>query len=93
MSPSIARKALLLLSISHVDQEHESKENISSLLFDRECEVLKLVIEGKGYRAIAEKLILSTHTIRKHIYYKLHVSSKAQAINLALQGKWFKNNQ
>jgi DNA-binding CsgD family transcriptional regulator len=37
-------------------------------------------------RWIAEKLFLSTHTVRKHIansYNKLHVSSKTQAIKIA----------
>ena len=92
MSPSIARKALSLLSRSYVDEPNEPVSQVSNILSERECDVLKLVVEGKDYRAIAEKLFLSTHTIRKHIaniYDKLHVSSKAQVINLALQGKWF----
>jgi len=94
MSPSIARKALSLLSRSYVNEPNEPVEQVSTLLSERECDVLKLVVEGKDYRAIAEKLFLSTHTIRKHIaniYDKLHVSSKAQVINLALQGRWFKS--
>jgi len=94
MSPSIARKALSLLSRSHIDEESTVKDDITETLSDRECDVLKLVVEGKDYRAIAERLFLSTHTIRKHIaniYEKLHVNSKAQVINLALQRKWFNN--
>jgi DNA-binding NarL/FixJ family response regulator len=96
MSPSIARKALSLLSRSQLDGESaaENKGDIHQTLSERECDVLKLVVEGKDYKAIAEKLFLSTHTIRKHIaniYEKLHVSSKAQVINLALQSKWFKS--
>jgi DNA-binding NarL/FixJ family response regulator len=92
MSPSIARKALLLLSRSHINETDSVKENVSEKLSERECDVLKLVVEGKDYKAIAEKLFLSTHTIRKHIaniYEKLHVNSKAQVINLALSGRWF----
>ena len=92
MSPSIARKALLLLSRSKLDNQESIKDDVSQRLSERECDVLKLVVEGKDYKAIAEKLFLSTHTIRKHIaniYDKLHVSSKAQVINLALQSKWF----
>jgi DNA-binding NarL/FixJ family response regulator len=93
MSPSIARKALSLLSRSSIsDTVAANKNDLTERLSDRECDVLKLVVEGKDYRAIAEKLFLSTHTIRKHIaniYEKLHVSSKAQVINLALQRKWF----
>jgi len=92
MSPSIARKALSLLSRSKLDEKESTKDDVSQRLSERECDVLKLVVEGKDYKAIAEKLFLSTHTIRKHIaniYDKLHVSSKAQVINLALQSKWF----
>jgi DNA-binding NarL/FixJ family response regulator len=92
MSPSIARKALALLSRARIDDKDSAKDNVSERLSERECDVLKLVVEGKDYKAIAEKLFLSTHTIRKHIaniYEKLHVSSKAQVINLALQSKWF----
>jgi DNA-binding NarL/FixJ family response regulator len=92
MSPSIARKALSLLSRSRLSENEEVKDNVSAKLSERECDVLKLVVEGKDYKAIAEKLFLSTHTIRKHIaniYEKLHVSSKAQVINMALQSKWF----
>jgi len=94
MSPTIARKALVLLSRSRINdsEDPDEKSHVSSKLSERECDVLKLVVEGKDYRFIAEKLFLSTHTIRKHIaniYEKLHINSKAQAINLALQNKWF----
>jgi DNA-binding NarL/FixJ family response regulator len=92
MSPSIARKALSLLSRSRINEKDSARENVAEKLSERECDVLKLVVEGKDYKAIAEKLFLSNHTIRKHIaniYEKLHVSSKAQVINLALNGKWF----
>jgi len=94
MSPTIARKALALLSRSNLPDENNVKDNLSSKLSERECTVLKLVVEGKDYKAIAEKLFVSTHTVRKHIaniYDKLHVNSKAQVINMALQSKWFDN--
>ena len=89
MSPSIARKAL---SRSTFNEDAGVKNDVAERLSERERNVLKLVVEGKDYKAIAEKLFLSTHTIRKHIaniYEKLHVSSKAQVINMALQSKWF----
>jgi DNA-binding NarL/FixJ family response regulator len=92
MSPSIARKALSLLSRSTFNEDAGVKNDVAERLSERERNVLKLVVEGKDYKAIAEKLFLSTHTIRKHIaniYEKLHVSSKAQVINMALQSRWF----
>jgi DNA-binding NarL/FixJ family response regulator len=92
MSPSIARKAMNMLVQSRHDM-HE-REDSHETLSEREFEVLNLLVQGDDYRLIAEKLHLSTHTVRKHIaniYHKLQVSSKAQAINLAHKRKWFKS--
>ncbi len=94
MSPSIARKAMNMListpAVSH--EKHLAAEQEAHELSDRELEVLKLLVSGYDYKVIAERLFLSTHTVRKHIaniYTKLHVSSKAQAINLAHKKRWF----
>lgn len=91
MSPRIARKALdLLMKASIQRNEKETQATIQQVLSDRETEVLKLLVDGYDYRAIAEKLYLSTHTVRKHIaniYEKLHVTSKAQAIKIATNNK------
>lgn len=93
MSPRIARKALDLLMHASVEKsqvrEPSAKKELYSLS-DRETEVLHLLIDGYTYRTIAEKLFLSTHTVRKHIaniYEKLHVTSKAQAIKIATNDK------
>ncbi len=62
----------------------------SALLSDREKEVLNLLIEGHGTKAIAEKLFVSLHTVRFHlhnIYNKLHVSSRAEAIAKAIKNR------
>ena len=91
MSPRIARKTLdLLIKASQPGAENKSAEKIDYLLSDRETEILKLTVDGYGYKMIAEKLFLSNHTVRKHIaniYNKLHVSSKAQAIKIATNNK------
>ena len=87
MSPRIARKALDLLMQSSL--QHKQKETAkpeTHILSERETEVLHLLVDGYNYRIIAEKLFLSTHTVRKHIaniYDRLHVTSKAQAIKIA----------
>ncbi len=93
MSPSIARKAMDMLMKAIPANANVQSDNLSEPeLSEREIEVLKLLVNGYDYKIIAQKLFLSTHTVRKHIaniYDKLHVSSKAQAINLAHQKKWF----
>ena len=88
MSPRIARKAMdLLMKASMPEQAAVTSAGDSTYeLSKREIEVLKLLVDGLDYRNIAEKLYLSTHTVRKHIaniYDKLHVNSKAQAIKIA----------
>jgi DNA-binding CsgD family transcriptional regulator len=55
-------------------------------LSDREREVLRLVAIGHTSNEIATKLSLSVQTVNTHIrniYRKLHVKSRAQAVNLA----------
>jgi DNA-binding NarL/FixJ family response regulator len=93
MSPSIARKAMNMLvkAKATVSVENNAEASSDHDLSEREVEVLKLLVNGYDYKVIAEKLFLSSHTVRKHIaniYSKLHVSSKAQVINLAFQKKW-----
>ena len=54
----------------------------------REIEVLSLVAEGQSNRQVAERLIVSEHTVHRHlanIYAKLGVSSRAAAVALVTQ--------
>jgi DNA-binding NarL/FixJ family response regulator len=54
----------------------------------RELEVLRLVAAGKSNRAIAEELVISDHTVRRHlqnIFRKLGVSSRAAATAFVFQ--------
>lgn len=86
MSPAIARKALKLLSLipSHNNENKETQ----SVLTPREQEVLKGLVEGLDHKEIAEKLIVSPHTVRNQIssiYKKLHVSGKVDAVKIALK--------
>jgi DNA-binding NarL/FixJ family response regulator len=89
MSPGIARKALSLLSKADVPVSLTS--NPPEEISQRELEILKYLVNGFDYKAIAEKLFISPHTVRKHIgniYHKLQVNSKAQAIRLAMKKRW-----
>jgi LuxR family maltose regulon positive regulatory protein len=65
---------------------YHSSSNASLLvepLTAREREVLRLLVEGASNREIAEHLVLSVNTVKKHVYNicgKLGVQSRAQAI-------------
>jgi len=84
MTPSIALKTLKLLR-NPIDFKHQTKpEDIT--LTEREIEVLEQLSKGLSYSLIAENLILSTGTIRKHIeniYKKLQVHNKLEAVEKA----------
>ena len=57
-------------------------------LTERETEILRMVIEGKGNKAIASRLSLSEGTIKSHlrnIYRKLRVQTRAEAAAQAVQ--------
>jgi DNA-binding NarL/FixJ family response regulator len=84
MNPSIALKTLKLLRNPFVASSEQSQQDIK--LTDREIEVLEQLSKGLSYNAIAENLILSTGTIRKHIeniYRKLQVHNKLEAVQKA----------
>ncbi len=83
MTPSIALKTLKLfrnpIEFGNADSE---QFNLST----REIEVLEQLSKGLKYQNIAENLILSIGTIRKHvenIYTKLQVHNKIEAIQKA----------
>ncbi|MEM9679807.1 MAG: response regulator transcription factor [Bacteroidota bacterium] len=84
MNPSIALKTLKLLrhpiSIENMADQEEIK------LTSREVEVLEQLSKGLSYYAIADNLILSHGTVRKHIenmYRKLQVHNKIEAVQKA----------
>jgi len=57
-------------------------------LSDRECEVLELMSQGKSNQEIASELTVSEGTVKfhiNHIYSKLGVKDRAQAVLLAIK--------
>lgn len=84
MNPSIAMKTLKLLR-DPIDIENQSDKEVIKLT-QREVEVLEQLSKGLSYNLIAENLILSPGTVRKHIeniYKKLQVHNKLEAVQKA----------
>ncbi len=77
MSSDIARKI--------VKSFHEFEKRTSNIkLSQREHEIINMLAQGLRYKEIADKLFLSTETVRTHIrniYDKLQVNSRTEAIN------------
>ena len=82
ISPPIAKKMMRMLA-------NPSKENKKeSTLTDRETIILKYLIDGLTINAIAEKLIISRHTVDTHtknIYKKLHVHNRSSLVSTAIK--------
>ena len=77
-SPSIARRLIHFFSTLE-----KTVTPIFPELTEREREVLILIAQGHTNPAIAEKLVLSSKTVRNHvstIFSKLQVASRAEAI-------------
>ena len=77
MTSSIARKVVSSFKRQGADTE-ESKQ-----LSPREREVLDLLVKGYSYKEVAAQMQVSystVHTHVEHIYDKLHVCSRGQAV-------------
>lgn len=82
MTASIARKVIQSFQTNHINTKDEYQ------LTPRENEILHSLIDGLSYKKLAEKYFISVSTIRthiRHIYEKLHVNSKSQAVAKALK--------
>jgi DNA-binding NarL/FixJ family response regulator len=88
LHPSIARKVLnRFVSTSGKPEGQEQ----TGVLSDREMEVLKLAAKGLSNQDIAEKLCLSIRTVQGHlghIFNKLQVGSRTEAVVRALKEGW-----
>jgi DNA-binding NarL/FixJ family response regulator len=57
-------------------------------LSDREKAVLQLLVNGYSYKMIATEMLIAVDTVRshiRHIYEKLHVNSKSEAVAKAFR--------
>lgn len=83
MTPGIARKVVAMFQRVAAPRLEEHR------LSPRELDVLKLLADGHSYKTAAAALGLGIDTVRyhvRHIYEKLHVHSKSEAVLKALRG-------
>lgn len=79
MTPSVARKVIS----SFQNVKVSDNENKISELNEREQKILNLMAQGKSYNTIADEVCLSIDGVYyhiRHIYEKLHVHSRAEAV-------------
>ena len=81
MTANVARKVLQYFQSQ--SKAHKEDYNLS----ERELQIVKGLVSGYSYKAIASDLFISIDTVRSHIrriYEKLHVNSKTEAVLKAI---------
>ena len=84
MSPEVAARVIKLF------REVRPPERVDYDLTPHETRLLKLLVQGHNYTTAAEELRVSYNTIKfhmRHIYEKLQVHSKSEAVSKALQNR------
>ncbi|HZE82855.1 MAG TPA: response regulator transcription factor [Puia sp.] len=86
MSSQIARKVVTAFQFrpAMADPGAIAPGKPISVLSNRENEILELLAKGMLYKEIAARLFISQETVRKHVYHiyeKLHVNNRVEAIN------------
>ncbi len=84
MSPEVASRVIKLF------REVRPPERVDYDLTPHETRLLKLLVDGHNYTTAAEELNVSYNTIKfhmRHIYEKLQVHSKSEAVSLALRNR------
>lgn len=85
MTASVAVKVLQMFRSQATGVQNEFID-----LSEREKEILALLVKGKSYKAIASVCFISVDTVSthvRHIYEKLHVHSKSEAVAKAIHQK------
>jgi DNA-binding NarL/FixJ family response regulator len=86
LSPVVARRL-----VARASGQLSSKETVMEPLTERELEVLRLAAKGLGNKQIGSLLAISDRTVQGHlavVYGKLHVSTRTEAVLLAVREKW-----
>jgi DNA-binding NarL/FixJ family response regulator len=84
MSPEVASRVISLF------RDIRPPEKVDYDLTPHETRLLKLLVEGHNYTTAAQELKVSYNTIKfhmRHIYEKLQVHSKSEAVAKALQNR------
>jgi DNA-binding NarL/FixJ family response regulator len=85
MTASVAIKVLQMFRLQNAGGKNEFID-----LSEREKEILALLVKGKSYKAVASECFISIDTVSthvRHIYEKLHVHSKSEAVAKAINQK------
>jgi NarL family two-component system response regulator LiaR len=88
LHPAVARKVVARFA---VPSDRASPHLALDQITEREMEVLKLAARGMSNKAIAEELVVSIRTVQAHLHHiftKLAVGSRTEAVMYALRKGW-----
>ena len=91
---AVLRRSEWSKEVSYKNSLSAKHNSMLKTLTNREKEVLSLAAKGASNKDIAEKLILREVTVKSHlnsIFKKLNVTSRTQAVLLAMQTDLIKN--
>jgi DNA-binding NarL/FixJ family response regulator len=84
MSPEVARRVITLF------REFRPPEQANYHLTAHETRLLRMLVEGQNFKSIAKEFGVTIHAISfhmRHIYEKLQVHSKSEAVAKALKSR------
>ena len=88
-APMTASVAIKVLQMFRLQIPADTKKEFIDLS-GREKEILSLLVKGKSYKTISTECFISIDTVSthvRHIYEKLHVHSKSEAVAKAINQK------
>ena len=92
-SPRLAHSVFSRLAQLAHEPEPASAQKAEQVLTSRELEILELVAEGLANKEIAQRLIISLHTVKNHVHNileKLEVSGRYAAVSYAYERRWLR---
>jgi len=84
MSPDIANKVVRAL------QESGPVKKPEQSLTPHEARIVRMLADGDSYQDVGDRLGVTVNTVRnhiRHIYEKLHVHTKSEAVSKAIRGR------
>jgi HD-GYP domain-containing protein (c-di-GMP phosphodiesterase class II) len=86
--PAAVEALAAVLDMPAIAPISPARQNWPAGLTDREIDVLRLLSTGASRKAMAERLMVSEHTVRhhlEHIYAKIDVSTRVEATLFAIE--------
>ncbi|MGE5702467.1 MAG: response regulator [Clostridia bacterium] len=74
-----------------MSQQHQQNRELSSILTDREKEIVRLIVLGYSNKEVADKLLISVKTVENHktnIMQKLEITTKRELIQFAIRNHY-----